>query len=263
MMYIPLYYYISNNFGDSMSAYIAAKISGKIPVLLDRDDTDVKYMITGSILNNDIENAISWGCGVAWSTDTIPAKTKICAVRGRLTGELCDMQGIAYDKVYGDPALLVPRLYQPKASEVKFKLGIIPHYVDTKKVLDGLYVANSNLKDYGVKIIDVLNSVEDVVDQIASCEKVVSSSLHGIITANAYGIPARWAKFTDLIGGDDFKFKDYFTTVAIGDESFLDYRESFGFFDILRLIDMEMPLPEILVDLDELFNSCPFLNLKL
>lgn len=60
--------------------------------------------------------------------------------------------------------------------------------------------------------------LRSVVDQITSCERIVSTSLHGVIVANAYGIPARWAVVSDAseaISGDGTKFEDYFRSVGL------------------------------------------------
>lgn len=258
MNYIPLYYYLSNNFGDAMTHYIASKISGKQPVLLDVNDPNPKYMITGSILNNNVPCAYVWGCGVAFSDDIIPLKEKIYAVRGKLTGELCKKQNVPFDEVYGDPALLMPRFYNPK-KEKKYKLGIIPHYIDLKRVFDVLKVSDEDLKKVGIKIINVCDEVESVVDQIASCEKTISSSLHGIITSHAYGVPSLWTKFSDNIGGDDFKYHDYFSTTNVTEASFCDMRHEFNIDDVKNIADnIHIEKTEIKVDLDLLYNSCPF-----
>lgn len=259
MNYVPLYYYLSNNFGDAMSYYIAKKISGKQPILLDKDDEDLKYMVTGSILNNDVKNAVVWGCGVAWSDDVIHDKTKILAVRGRLTGELCKKQEIEFDEVYGDPALLMPRLYTPKNNKKIYKIGIIPHYVDLKIVFDNINVSEYELGLRGIKIINVCDEVESVIDQIVSCDKIISSSLHGLITSHAYGVPALWTKFSDKIGGDDFKFLDYFSTTDIIDDSFCDLREGFNLDSIKEIIsNVKIPKTVIKEDLNLLYNACPF-----
>lgn len=258
MNYIPLFYYLSNNFGDAMSHYLTAKISGKQPVLLDRNDDALKYMVTGSILNNDIKNAIVWGCGVAWSNDKIPAKTKILAVRGKLTGELCKKQGVAFDEVYGDPAVLMPMFYNP-VRNVQYKLGIIPHYVDLKIVYDKLGMNDEQLKQIGIKIINPLDDVESVVDQIVQCEKTISSTLHGLITAHAYGVPSLWTKFSNGIGGDDFKYLDYLSTTNAAEKKFCDLRSALDIAMIKNICDnVTIPVVSYTESIDKLYNACPF-----
>ena len=259
MNYVPLFYYLSNNFGDAMSHYIAGKISGKQPVLVDRDDECHKYMVTGSILNNDVKNATVWGCGVAWSNDIIPNKTKILAVRGKLTGELCRRQGVPFDEVYGDPAILMPRIYNPHLIKT-YKLGIIPHYVDLKIVYDKLGLSDFELKNLGIKIINPLDDVETVVNNILQCDKILSSTLHGLITSHAYEIPALWTKFSNDIGGDDFKYLDYFTTTNYTANSFYDLRENLSIDLIKEFSQTTLTKTVITINKDELYNACPFKN---
>ena len=40
----------------------------------------------------------------------------------------------------------------------------------------------------------------------------MSSSLHGIIFAHSYGVPAYHVQFTDFFNNGNFKFKDYYTS---------------------------------------------------
>ena len=66
------------------------------------------------------------------------------------------------------------------------------------------------------KVISVARStpheIENFIDELASCESIFSSSLHGVIVAQAYGIPAQWITVKDSPINDDqnFKFEDYF-----------------------------------------------------
>lgn len=49
---------------------------------------------------------------------------------------------------------------------------------------------------------------KDVIDQIAQSKLIISSSLHGVILADAYGVPSVWYRG---LGKDiDFKYRDYY-----------------------------------------------------
>jgi pyruvyltransferase len=255
--FVPAFWYSSNNFGDALTHYLIKKISGKMPILVERDDAIEKVMVTGSILNNEVDNAIVWGCGIAWSTDKIHQHKKINAVRGFLTGKLCKQQEIIFDEIYGDPALLLPRYFFP-ISEKKYKLGIIPHYVDTLEVFVKLGMSKEELEQHGILIIDVLNDVEAVVRDILSCDKIISSTLHGLIVSHAYCIPAAWVKFSDAVGGDDFKFHDYYSTTKTPTVNFVDYRNEFNLDILKKLETYKMPTTETVLDLNALYYACPF-----
>ena len=51
------------------------------------------------------------------------------------------------------------------------------------------------------------------VDELCACEYVISSSLHGLILAEAYHIPTLWATFSDNINGGTFKYMDYYKSI--------------------------------------------------
>ncbi len=257
--YVPMFWYLSNNFGDSLNHYMIKKMSGnRIPVWVEAKNPCEKIMAIGSILNNEVENAIVWGSGVAFSTDIIPPKTKILAVRGKLTGKLCEEQEVAFDKVYGDPCMILPRLYTPKVKKKKYKLGIIPHYIDTKTVCDRFGVGNERLDEHKIKIINILDEVEDFVDSISECDKIISSTLHGLIVSNAYGIPAQWVKFSDNIGGDDFKYRDYYSLTDKPDSVFWDFRNEFTLNKALEIAEVNMELAKFNYDEETFYNCCPF-----
>ena len=54
------------------------------------------------------------------------------------------------------------------------------------------------------------NNWKDVIDQITACDYIASSSLHGIILADAYGIPNVWIQLSNRIRGNGFKYRDYY-----------------------------------------------------
>ncbi|KVV15885.1 hypothetical protein AP058_00501 [Flavobacterium sp. TAB 87] len=118
-------------------------------------------------------------------------------------------QGYEVPAIFGDPALLLPRYFNPKV-EKKYRLGIIPHYNDA------VFVDALKLESADVCVISMMtNDIEGKTIEFLQCEKIISSSLHGIIVAHAYGIPAVWQRFSDQVFGDDIKYQDYFESVAL------------------------------------------------
>jgi len=67
-----------------------------------------------------------------------------------------------------------------------------------------------------VRLIDAGGSVDSVVRQIASCAAITSSSLHGLVLADSFGIPASWFGLEPELWGGSFKFQDYESVVTPG-----------------------------------------------
>jgi hypothetical protein len=67
-------------------------------------------------------------------------------------------------------------------------------------------------------VIDVRREPEAVFRDVAACESILSSSLHGLITADSFRIPSAWAGLSDKVIGDGFKFRDYFSSLGIRHE---------------------------------------------
>ncbi len=241
-----------DNFGDILTPYIVAhftkqkirRISSKLFPFYDH------YFVIGSILQKCRKTTTVWGSGFISNKVVLREKPhKICAVRGPLTRERLLKLGVECPEVYGDPALLMPEIYQPKKPK-KYSLGIIPHYVDKKNPwLDSLR------GDSSIKIIDVQQkNPYKVIDEIVQCEKVISSSLHGVIVADAYGVPSLWISFSDKVLGKGFKFFDYFKSVGRVDSEPIVIRKDIALEDISALFYSY----QINIDLEKLKEACPF-----
>jgi pyruvyltransferase len=195
---------MSNNFGDNLNYFLVKNITNKDVVY--SENRNLPHLIScGSILTEANANSIVWGAGFAWHhdrNDRIPL-SNIYGVRGELSKERFDKDNIAV----GDPALLLRKFFNPTI-EKKHKYGIIPHWKD----IENIY--RMNLKD--VLIINPLQSFQEVVQQVLSCENILSSSLHGLIIADLYEVPNSWMELGTDIGGDGFKFQDYYTTTNQG-----------------------------------------------
>lgn len=201
---IPAYWHRSINFGDKLTPYIIEKLTGKKVVYCDAINPCIRLMATGSILfDSGLGTSVIWGNGFASFTEVAYKPHSILAVRGKLTREKFSAHGIECPEVYGDPGLLLPKIYKPNIPKAH-RIGIAPHVVDYDIVKFA----------YGdsVKVIDLRDNIEKIIDEMSQCETMYSSSLHGIIVAHAYGIPCGWVKFSNNIIGDGFKFQDYFSS---------------------------------------------------
>lgn len=246
------YYYKRNNknFGDVINYFIVEKLTGLKVINVHLWYKKSKHiMAIGSILQCANKHSLVWGSGFISSDASFEvAPKKIFAVRGPLTRELLMKNNIECPEVYGDPGLLLPKIYKPKI-EKKYKLGIVPHYID--KSSDWI----NFIDDKDVLIIDpVCNNPMDFIDNALSCDKIVSSSLHGLITADAYQIPSLWVKFSDNVVGGDFKFLDYFKSVKRTDTKAFRINSQTTIESLLSSFESY----KIDIDLDLLMDSAPF-----
>ncbi len=206
------------NFGDKITPYLIEKITGQIPIQSLRPPFDKSCLFAaGSILQSSNRQSVIWGSGFIEEQKTPILVRKICAVRGPLTKKNLDELEVPCPEVYGDPGIVLPKYYQPDTTK-KFKVGIIPHYVD-KDI--GILYQNRNWS-----IIDIQQSVEEVIDCILSCETILSSSLHGLIAADTYGIPSCWIKLSSKVYGNDFKFHDYYASLGEKESPVFDIEQA-------------------------------------
>lgn len=166
-----------------------------------------RYAIAiGSILNGCKKGQVVWGSGFMNENEKVYGG-KILAVRGYETINRLKELNVKVPNVVGDPALLLPLVYKPNINK-RYKYGIIAHIKDYENV-------KTQVQNNNCLIIDLkTDNIEKIIDQILSCEIILSSSLHGLIVSHAYLVPAIWIKFGE-IGTDGFKFIDYFSSVNI------------------------------------------------
>lgn len=250
-----------NNWGDYISVILVKNLSKSKKVINYSESWNIKkrenYLCVGSIITwMTTDSSIIWGSGVVYPDDKIPAKPiKVLAVRGPLTRQYLLDNGVECPEIYGDPALLLPRIYKPHTIEKKYKFGIIPHFRDKKNELISHLTQEDLSKE--LLVIDVQN-VKDwrfFIDQILKCEYIISSSLHGIIVADAYKVPNIWAEFKN---GERkrFAFEDYLLSVSRNNSSPVVIDGSFSFTNLESLILRDWTPPEI--DLDKLLSVSPF-----
>jgi len=189
------------NFGDLLTPHIFDHFG--IPYEYTNQPRESKALCVGSTAKFAREGTIVLGTGTMRESDVLDRRADWRFVRGPYTRDIVLRDGGDCPETYGDPALLLP-LLQPPPEHKTHDIGVVPHYVDYKYAVTRYD-----------NVINVLNADPlEVARQIASCTKIVSSSLHGIIAAHAYGIPAAWVQFSDKLSGDGIKFADHFASVG-------------------------------------------------
>jgi len=153
--------------------------------------------------------------------------------------------------VLGDPGLLVAKLLKHRQSK-RHVLGLIPHYVDKADVhLENI----SRRYPKEIRLIDVQRNPLVVISEIDRCEFIISSSLHGLVAADALGIPNAWMVLSDKVIGKGFKFFDYASAFGLTPKPvFLTGNES-----PFALIKMTRPIPDAVrhrtQELDDIFRQ--------
>lgn len=196
-----------HNFGDCLQPDIL-KHYGLTPVYVSQKDADI--ILAGSILqwiSKDFKGYIIGTGGDNFKYEFPNAK--ILAVRGKLT--LSNILSCTENIKLGDPGLLMSYVF-PEKCEIKYKLGIIPHFIDKKSEIMLNWKARFGPD---VLFIDVQKSPKQVITEIKQCASIISSSLHGLIIADAFHIPnMRFVdRYTMPSPFYDYKFDDYYSSL--------------------------------------------------
>ena len=247
------------NWGDYINLRFAELLSGKTIIPSRYHSFAPKVAMIGSILPWAMDkDTIVWGSGCLDSHDPLwqifEKPKEVRAVRGPLTRKVLLQHGIDCPDVYGDPVLLFPRVYQPQILKTN-KIGVIPH-VSSISHLDEL-LPHQMLEDDDIEIINpkVYTTWHEFIDQIVSCKLVLSSSLHGVIVADAYNVPNVWVSFhVDEHPDGNFKFKDYYSSVGKDNITEPIDINTIEWSQINRYI---ASWKEPKIDLDKLYDVCP------
>ena len=199
------YWNVHANFGDGLAPLLLQHFTGVTPVWSSPSDAEI--VVTGSVIDvlPDGWQGIVAGAGTLHERTcrNLNAAT-VLAVRG--SGTQAHTAG-AVSAFLGDPGLLASEL--APAERGRYQLGIVPHWTDTTLF--------NRFKHLDPILIPASTDPLEAVRLIGSCKKIVSSSLHGIIVADSFGIPRRAERFPKMDSpheGGTWKFDDYATSIA-------------------------------------------------
>jgi pyruvyltransferase len=215
------------NFGDDLNLDLAASVLGieRSEVYFTTNRTfSGKIVAIGSVLTQAMSNDIVLGTGLSFaSKDALPESplwskelpnVTIISVRGPDTrSKVLERAYTDCPEAYGDLGVTASLLIWPqlKPSEKPSKaVCIVPHATDA--TLKKEAAATS----YHVLSISPSTPLI-LVKQLMECEIVISSSLHALMIADAFGIAVRWYNGPDSNAPE--KYMDYFRGIGALDVS--------------------------------------------
>lgn len=203
------------NFGDYLSANLVEVFSGRKVVHAAIKHADM--IAVGSVLNREKKarrwglprKLHIWGTGSGSPEYTFSGRHYYHAVRGLKCKE--QIQDLKCQPVMGDPGLLSPWVIRKPTSR-KISVGLIPHFCHH----NAPEIAALQSMIPKARIINVFSPVKQVLEEIASCDFVLSSSLHGLIVADSFGVPNQWLSL-ERSREWEFKFHDYYSSYGLFD----------------------------------------------
>lgn len=187
------------NLGDNISPLLveyAASTYG-IDIMNPTKETHHLYAV-GSIITAGAQDCTIWGSGILNTKILGRMKSRkfdVRSVRGPLSRLILLEHGYDVPEIYGDPAILMPLIYNPSV-EKKYPVSVITHMNEID------FSLNKDIHQINIKTDDY----KAFVEEIKSSELIISSSLHGIIFAEIYGVKAILLKPK----ADLFKYYDYY-----------------------------------------------------
>lgn len=151
---------------------------------------------------------------------------KFVSVRGALSR---DNMGAPGGTALGDLGLLSDRVFG--RGRTHRKIALVPHRMHRgASWVDRLYAQSER-----IIIVDVGWNPQRVARVISGSQAVITSSLHGLILADSYGIPAAWGNPAPYTAGREHKFLDHESAVAMSPEPRVANLESASVSDLLRV----------------------------
>jgi len=252
------------NVGDKLNKFLLKELYG-----VDTNLENIHYseiigigsglfrLFSDAEINNSAEYELYvWGTGFIAdksieSLNMVRENVVFECVRGEKTRKKLEKYlGTKMGCVMGDPGLLCRMLGYGNNTK-KYKIGIIPHFREGASCMKGLG------NEYSDAIfIDMKSDVDKVLRTISECECIITSSLHGAIIADSFGIPNMLVKISDIPYGDGFKYMDYYSIYGI---EYLPYDLRIRNAPSIRTIKSEYAITEnmvkkITLDINESFK---------
>jgi hypothetical protein len=186
---------------ETLLAYMVLHLSGIAPKLVSAPASGALGSAASAV-----PGSLVWGAGLPRESTVVEPDARYCAVRGPLTRAALLDAGVHCPDRYGTLASVLPLIYAPRRSGQRHAVALVTGPGSTDVAWHSL----------GVKLLDSqrpgLRGLEKFIDDLCSCDMILSTTLVGLMIADAYGIPSRWCRVQSSrdTDEDDFQFHDYF-----------------------------------------------------
>jgi hypothetical protein len=201
------------NLGDALSAVTVSVLTGLPIEHRNFDNASERLVSVGTIGHQQKNGTVHiWGTGFRdpgnpphkeFYSPPPDTHLRIHAVRGPLSGRILRRAGVEVPEIYGDPVWFLPKFATPSV-EKRWELGIVVHISElvahrsdapVKPDLRRYHIPPSLLSQ--ICIINTYTAptaraLMERVDDIRACRRIASTSFHGLVIAETFGIPCVW-----------------------------------------------------------------------
>jgi pyruvyltransferase len=205
---------VISNFGDMLTPFMLRHFCDVRPTWARPEWAEV--VLSGSVIDHLPDG---YG-GIVLGTGQLHEETRrdlrnatVLGLRGPLTAERT--QTANKDYVLGDIGLLSAEMVAVEPG--RWRIGVVPHHADPD-LYEREWDRSVKAKYDRPILIDPTHHPREVIEKIGSCERIVTSSLHGAVVSDAFGIPRRMEMsphMDDPWEGGAFKYLDYHASIGL------------------------------------------------
>jgi pyruvyltransferase len=181
----------NGNFGDLLTAFLFRRLLGVELEWSEREDAEL--FAVGSIaeaIPSDFEGVVL-GSGCMFDQPVEFPKARVLALRGILTARLAGL----HPPLLADLGLLAADILDRRPKR-DIEVATLRTGGDPRPAIG--------------ELLDPENGdPEAIIETAARSKRIVSSSLHGLVLADALGIVNMWDPYPPADAGAGFKFRDY------------------------------------------------------
>lgn len=208
------------NIGDWLSPYIVSRISQRDIQLISpsqmKKHSSQNIVCVGSVAKFVNDHSVVIGAGISRVNTQLNSNANYLSLRGPKTGQVLNASGAKDPCVYGDPAIVMPRLYSVLSENIEKYPGrglLVKHFshnnleVLLPENIDELSILASSAKE-----------IETFINELHKYDFVITSAMHCYILCHAYGIPSALVVFEGgerAVAGDGLKYLDYAEGVGV------------------------------------------------